>query len=64
MAAVSIHEECWRPQLLYSPLCRSNGGIADLFTVFAKTQIHDPSSGEMKEKITAFIVERGEGVTQ
>ncbi|XP_040190235.1 very long-chain specific acyl-CoA dehydrogenase, mitochondrial [Rana temporaria] len=41
----------------------SNGGIADLFTVFAKTQIHDPSSGETKEKITAFIVERGEGVS-
>lgn len=41
----------------------SNGGIADLFTVFAKTQIPDPSSGEMKEKITAFIVERGEGVS-
>ncbi|CAI9535336.1 unnamed protein product [Staurois parvus] len=37
----------------------SNGGIADVFTVFAKTQIPDPSTGEMKEKITAFIVERG-----
>ncbi|XP_063786720.1 very long-chain specific acyl-CoA dehydrogenase, mitochondrial isoform X3 [Pseudophryne corroboree] len=41
----------------------SNGGIADLFTVFAKTQVPDSFSGEMKEKITAFIVERGEGVT-
>ncbi|KAM4676516.1 very long-chain specific acyl-CoA dehydrogenase, mitochondrial [Discoglossus pictus] len=40
-----------------------NGGIADLFTVFARTLIPDPSTGEMKEKITAFIVERGEGVT-
>ncbi|XP_075050553.1 very long-chain specific acyl-CoA dehydrogenase, mitochondrial [Mixophyes fleayi] len=41
----------------------SNGGIADLFTVFARSQVPDPSSGEMREKITAFIVERGEGVT-
>ncbi|XP_053574407.1 very long-chain specific acyl-CoA dehydrogenase, mitochondrial [Bombina bombina] len=41
----------------------SNAGIADLFTVFAKTHLPDPTSGEMKEKITAFIVERGEGVT-
>lgn len=41
----------------------SNGGIADLFTVFAKTQIPDPTNGEPREKITAFIVERGEGVS-
>ncbi|XP_056410296.1 very long-chain specific acyl-CoA dehydrogenase, mitochondrial isoform X2 [Hyla sarda] len=41
----------------------SNGGIADLFTVFARTQVPDPTSGEMKDKITAFVVERGEGVT-
>eukprot|EP00118_Oscarella_pearsei_P026047 m.309293 g.309293 ORF g.309293 m.309293 type:complete len:617 (+) comp45999_c0_seq1:41-1891(+) len=39
----------------------SNGGVADLFTVFAKT----PAEGEgKKEKITAFIVERNfEGVS-
>ncbi|CAH2272347.1 very long-chain specific acyl- dehydrogenase, mitochondrial, partial [Pelobates cultripes] len=41
----------------------SNGGIADLLTVFAKTPVTDPASGETKEKITAFIVERGEGIT-
>lgn len=41
----------------------SNGGIADLFTVFARTPVPDPTTGEMKDKITAFIVERGDGVT-
>uniref|UniRef100_A0A8C5R0Z4 Very long-chain specific acyl-CoA dehydrogenase, mitochondrial n=1 Tax=Leptobrachium leishanense TaxID=445787 RepID=A0A8C5R0Z4_9ANUR len=46
-----------------SKLWISNGGIADLFTVFAKTTVTDPASGETKEKITAFIVDRGEGVS-
>ncbi|CAB3979572.1 very long-chain specific acyl- dehydrogenase, mitochondrial-like [Paramuricea clavata] len=42
----------------------SNGGIADLFTVFAKTPIKDEKTGEIKEKITSFIVERSfQGVT-
>lgn len=41
----------------------SNGGIADVFTVFAKTPVQDPATGETREKVTAFIVERGEGVT-
>ncbi|KAG9510966.1 Very long-chain specific acyl-CoA dehydrogenase, mitochondrial, partial [Fragariocoptes setiger] len=36
----------------------SNGGIADVFTVFAKTPVKDEKTGEMKDKITAFIVER------
>uniref|UniRef100_A0A8C5TE65 Very long-chain specific acyl-CoA dehydrogenase, mitochondrial n=1 Tax=Malurus cyaneus samueli TaxID=2593467 RepID=A0A8C5TE65_9PASS len=39
----------------------SNGGIADVFTVFAKTPLKDPKSGEEREKITAFIVERAFG---
>lgn len=39
----------------------SNGGIADIFTVFAKTPVKDPKTGEMKDKVTAFIVERGFG---
>lgn len=44
---------------------RSNGGLADLFTVFAKTPVTDPATGAVKEKITAFLVERGfGGVTQ
>lgn len=39
----------------------SNGDIADVFTVFAKTPVTDPKTGETKDKITAFIVERGFG---
>lgn len=38
----------------------SNGGIADIFTVFAKTEVVD-KDGEFKDKITAFIVERAFG---
>ncbi|KAG7164836.1 Complex I assembly factor ACAD9-like [Homarus americanus] len=38
----------------------SNGGYADLMTVFAKTPEVLPS-GEVREKVTAFIVERGFG---
>ena len=40
----------------------SNGGIADLFTVFAKTPVTD-ANGEVKDKVTAFFVERGPGLT-
>lgn len=36
----------------------SNGDIADVFTVFAKTPVKDPKTGETKDKITAFVVER------
>ncbi|XP_052631019.1 very long-chain specific acyl-CoA dehydrogenase, mitochondrial [Harpia harpyja] len=39
----------------------SNGGLAEIFTVFAKTPLRDEGTGETKEKITAFIVERGFG---
>lgn len=35
----------------------TNGGIADVLTVFAKTEMVE--NGEKKEKITGFIVERG-----
>ncbi|XP_074600844.1 acyl-CoA dehydrogenase very long chain [Brevipalpus obovatus] len=35
----------------------SNGGLAEVFTVFAKTPIKT-STGEIKDKVTAFIVER------
>ncbi|XP_006007880.1 complex I assembly factor ACAD9, mitochondrial [Latimeria chalumnae] len=38
----------------------SNGGIADIFTVFARTSVID-KHGETKDKITAFIVERDFG---
>ena len=43
-------------------ICRiSNGGIAEVMTVFAQTPVKDPKTGEMKDKISAFIVERGFG---
>ncbi|NWY63005.1 ACAD9 dehydrogenase, partial [Chionis minor] len=38
----------------------SNGGIANIFTVFARTEVVD-KDGKLKDKITAFIVERDFG---
>merc|ERR1719266_1491678 len=39
----------------------SNGGIAEIFTVFAKTPVTDPATGTETEKVSAFIVERSFG---
>jgi len=39
----------------------SGGGLANIFTVFAQTPITDPKTGETKDKISAFIVERSFG---
>ena len=39
----------------------SNGGIAEIFTVFAQTPVKDPKTGEVKDKISTFIVERAFG---
>lgn len=39
----------------------SNGGIADIMTVFAQTEVEDPNTGKKRDKVTAFIVERGFG---
>merc|ERR1719511_650601 len=39
----------------------SNGGIAEIFTVFAKTPVKDEATGTVTEKISAFIVERSFG---
>ncbi len=39
----------------------SGGGLAEVFTVFAKTPVKDEVTGETKDSITAFIVERGFG---
>merc|ERR1719330_1395555 len=39
----------------------SNGGIAEVFTVFAKTPITDEATGTTTDKVTAFIVERSFG---
>ena len=62
-----------KPLLQRGPLCLleacnadgtvfcSNGGLAEIFTVFAKTPIKDGTTGEVKDKITAFIVERAFG---
>ncbi|KAM6325178.1 complex I assembly factor ACAD9, mitochondrial isoform 1-T1 [Podargus strigoides] len=38
----------------------SNGGLASIFTVFARTEVVD-KDGQRKDKITAFIVERDFG---
>lgn len=38
----------------------TNGGFADVFTVFARTSAPDPG---VKPRVTALIVERGEGLT-
>ncbi|XP_033760175.1 very long-chain specific acyl-CoA dehydrogenase, mitochondrial-like [Pecten maximus] len=39
----------------------SNGGVADVFTIFAKTPIIDEKTGKEKDTSVAFIVERGFG---
>merc|ERR1719337_615692 len=39
----------------------SNGGIAEVFTVFCKTPITDAATGTVTEKVSAFIVERSFG---
>ena len=39
----------------------SNGGLAEVMTVFAQTPVKNPKTGETKDKISAFIVERGFG---
>ncbi|XP_068143495.1 very long-chain specific acyl-CoA dehydrogenase, mitochondrial isoform X1 [Drosophila tropicalis] len=39
----------------------SNGGIADIMTVFAQTEQVDKKTGQKKDKVTAFIVERSFG---
>lgn len=40
----------------------TNGGIADVFTVFAKTEEYDEKEKQKKWKITAFIVTRDMGI--
>ncbi|KAK3923733.1 Very long-chain specific acyl-CoA dehydrogenase, mitochondrial [Frankliniella fusca] len=39
----------------------SNGGIAEIMTVFAQTPVKDEKTGETKDKVTGFIVERSFG---
>lgn len=40
----------------------TNGGIANFFTVFAKTEVEE--GGVKKEKVTCFAIETGEGKSQ
>lgn len=40
----------------------TNGGISDVFTVFAKTEEYDEKEKQKKWKITAFIVTRDMGI--
>ena len=35
--------------------------LSQIFTVFAQTPVVDPKTGETKDKMTAFIVERAFG---
>lgn len=44
-----------------SKLWISNGGLAEVFTVFAQTPVRDEKTGDVKDKLTAFIVERSFG---
>ncbi|KAJ8950302.1 hypothetical protein NQ318_021159 [Aromia moschata] len=39
----------------------SNGGLAEIMTVFAQTPITDPKTGKTVDKVSAFIVERSFG---
>ncbi|XP_015609991.1 very long-chain specific acyl-CoA dehydrogenase, mitochondrial isoform X2 [Cephus cinctus] len=39
----------------------SNGGLAEIMTVFAQVPITDPETGKTQDKVTAFIVERAFG---
>ncbi|KAL5005335.1 hypothetical protein ScPMuIL_018791 [Solemya velum] len=39
----------------------SNGGLSEIFTVFAQTPVTDEATGETRDKVTAFIVERSFG---
>ena len=39
----------------------SNGGLAEIMTVFAQTSVKNEETGHVEDKITAFIVERSFG---
>ncbi|RZC42267.1 very long-chain specific acyl-CoA dehydrogenase, mitochondrial [Asbolus verrucosus] len=39
----------------------SNGGLAEIMTVFAQTPVTDPKTGKTVDKVTGFIVERSFG---
>lgn len=39
----------------------SNGGLAEVMTVFAQTPVVDEKTGKTVDKVTAFIVDRAFG---
>ncbi|XP_039602847.1 very long-chain specific acyl-CoA dehydrogenase, mitochondrial isoform X1 [Polypterus senegalus] len=58
----AVKSECGKYYILNGgKIWISNGGLAEIFTVFAKTPVKDETTGEVKDKITAFIVEKGFG---
>ncbi|XP_038642853.1 very long-chain specific acyl-CoA dehydrogenase, mitochondrial [Scyliorhinus canicula] len=60
--ATAVKSECGQYYTLNGgKIWISNGGLADIFTVFAKVPVKDGATGEVKDKITTFIVERGFG---
>nr|XP_020484830.1 very long-chain specific acyl-CoA dehydrogenase, mitochondrial [Labrus bergylta] len=60
--SVAVQSDCGKYFTLNgSKIWISNGGIAEIFTVFAKTPMKDPKTGEMKDKISAFVVEKSFG---
>jgi len=65
-ACLTVHPHYYHFIILTVTSCRiSNGGIADVFTVFAQTPVKDPKTGETKDKVSAFIVERSySGITR
>lgn len=60
-AVLDADGKTWR--LTGGKMWISNGGQAEIFTVFAQTLLPDPKGvpGAMKDKLTAFIVERAFG---
>ncbi|CAH1781953.1 unnamed protein product, partial [Owenia fusiformis] len=58
----AVKSECGKYWVLNgSKVWISNGGFADVFTVFAQTSLKSEKTGEMVDKVTAFIVERDFG---
>ena len=57
----AVKSDCGKYYILNGgKLWISNGGIADIFTVFAKTPVKQ-ADGSVRDKISAFIVERAFG---
>uniref|UniRef100_A0A8C9TVI3 Very long-chain specific acyl-CoA dehydrogenase, mitochondrial n=1 Tax=Scleropages formosus TaxID=113540 RepID=A0A8C9TVI3_SCLFO len=62
MRTRAIHSSCGQYYTLNGgKIWISNGGLAEIFTVFAKTPVLDEKTGDIKDRITAFIVERSFG---